>query len=243
MSVGTRLNMLYEDFLSKNIVKNKKDFCQILSIDHTTYAKYISDNINFSINEKNSDSFENANININWLLTGKGSMYRDSESLLLAEREVTYSDRSLATTKIPLLAQKASAGPGQEWLEDDEIVQYVDVMDIIPGLKQAHPGAFTVRGFSMNAVGILDGDVVVFDTRPISEYRDDVYVLAIDGNVFVKLCEFEPVSKKIRVLSAYNSKDMELVAEFYDHDETTADRLKIFGRVIALIRENRYIRR
>ena len=217
-------------------------FAEKLDIKQNYLSRYESGETEIPdvVKQKLYDIFKER-IDFNWLITGFSNDKTDLN--YMAEPEAKYSDRSLATTRIPVLAQKASAGPGQEWLEDDEIVQYVDVMDIIPGLKQAHPGAFTVRGFSMNAVGILDGDVVVFDTRPISEYRDDVYVLAIDGNVFVKLCEFEPVSKKIRVLSAYNSKDMELVAEFYDHDETTADRLKIFGRVIALIRENRYIRR
>lgn len=237
---------------SINILKRIREIITTLGVSETTFAKQLgvpqATVNNMFIRESDPKStllssiIEKYAISATWLLTGKGSMYRDSEPLIAAESEAKYSDRSLATTRIPVLAQKASAGPGQEWLEDDEIVEYMNVEDLLPELKYSKPGAFRVSGISMTGAGIEDNDIVVFDTRPCIDKSDGFYVLAIDGSVYVKLCEFDNPAKKVYVYSVRKPKELDLLNVFCEHDEKAEERFKVFGRVIALVRENKFIR-
>lgn len=76
---GSRIILLFEQMKAQNIVKTRKDFCEMLGIDYKSLAKYIDGRIGFSVNSENFDKFRDAGVNINWLLTGKGEPFLKAE--------------------------------------------------------------------------------------------------------------------------------------------------------------------
>ncbi|WP_429615961.1 S24 family peptidase, partial [Treponema pedis] len=73
--IGNRIIFLFEQLRAKNIVKTRKDFCDILGIDYKSLAKYVDGRIGFSVNSQNFDKFKKAGVSINWLLTGNGDVF------------------------------------------------------------------------------------------------------------------------------------------------------------------------
>ncbi|MDR0572775.1 MAG: S24 family peptidase, partial [Tannerella sp.] len=83
--------------------------------------------------------------------------------------------------KVPLLRQKVSCGPGVDWQDEANIVDYIDVFDRIPRLKIERLFALCVEGSSMLGAGIRNGDYVLFDSAKEQWPHDGIYVFALDG--------------------------------------------------------------
>lgn len=101
---------------------------------------------------------------------------------------------------VPILAQTVAAGTGQELLQTQEIVGQLPFLRRM--LRGGDPGvarALEVRGDSMTGVNIFDGDMVVFITGIVR--GDGIYVLQVGDELLVKRVEFDPVSRKIRIMS------------------------------------------
>ena len=77
MSVGERLNELYNYFLSTKIINSKQEFCHLFGIDKRNFSKYISNSVGFSIDTQNCDNFIKQRVSVYWLLTGEGQMFQD----------------------------------------------------------------------------------------------------------------------------------------------------------------------
>lgn len=174
-------------------------------------------------------------INPAWLLSKEGEMFSTENSTLPAT----------ATQKIPLLKQTASCGPGQEWGDADMIEEYIEPLALVPSLKNAKVFAFRVRGTSMIGAGLHDGDIVLFDGRETSSYIDDLYVFTLDGSVYCKWLKFDTISRRIHIYSVHNI-DLEK-AELLKTIDTTQDddteSFRIFGRILAWVRENKLVYR
>ena len=134
------------------------------------------------------------NLNASWLLTGEGEPFLQ-ESI---EMQGSLPAKS-GNVKIPLLRQKVSCGPGQNWEESDAIESYIEPLGFFPALTRAKVYAFRVSGVSMTGVGIMDGDVVLFDANPEQNLRDDIYVFAYGGEVHCKLLRFDKLKKEIYI--------------------------------------------
>jgi len=164
-------------------------------------------------------------INSNWLLTGEGEMFIKSDG------------RDVATVghQIPLLRQKVSCGPGQHWEDETNIDRYVNVFDLLPRLKTGRVYATTVNGSSMLGAGIKDGDIVLFVANKDQDTHDGIYVFSLDGDVYCKRLEFDALTQQIKVFSVRvaDLEKAELAMSFKADDSNLADRLQIFGRVIA----------
>ena len=180
------------------------------------------------------------NLNASWLLTGEGEPFL---------QEPTGSQGTLpansGSVKIPLLRQKVSCGPGQNWEESDAIESYIEPLGFFPALTRAKVYAFRVSGVSMTGVGIMDGDVVLFDANPEQNLRDDIYVFALDGEVYCKLLRFDRLKKEIYVYSVLN-KDLteaELLKVIKQDDVASSSAFHLFGRVLAWMHENRLMYR
>ncbi|WP_428769310.1 helix-turn-helix domain-containing protein [Treponema sp. HNW] len=180
------------------------------------------------------------NLNASWLLTGEGTPFL---------QETTETQGSLpaknGSTKIPLLRQTVSCGPGQNWEESDAVESYIEPLGAFPSLANARPYAFRVRGVSMAGVGIMDGDIVLFDANPSQNLRDDIYVFALDGEVYCKLLRFDRLKKEIYVYSVLN-KDLteaELLKVIKQDDAASSSAFHLFGRVLAWMHENRLMYR
>jgi len=180
------------------------------------------------------------NLNASWLLTGEGEPFL---------QEPTGSQGTLpansGSVKIPLLRQKVSCGPGQNWEESDAIESYIEPLGFFPALTRAKVYAFRVSGVSMTGVGIMDGDVVLFDANPEQNLRDDIYVFAWGGEVYCKLLRFDKLKKEIYIYSVMNRDltEAELLKVIKQDDPETASAFRVFGRVVAWMHENRLMYR
>ena len=180
------------------------------------------------------------NLNASWLLTGEGEPFLQaatgSQDTLPAKN---------GSVKIPLLRQKVSCGPGQNWEESDAIESYIEPLGFFPALTRAKVYAFRVSGVSMTGVGIMDGDVVLFDANPEQNLRDDIYVFAWGGEVYCKLLRFDKLKKEIYIYSVMNRDltEAELLKVIKQDDPATASAFRVFGRVVAWMHENRLMYR
>lgn len=143
----------------------------------------------------------------------------------------------IETTKIPLLSQKVSCGPGQDWESENNIIDYIDVFNVFR-LKVNRLFALRVEGSSMAGVGIQSGDYVLFDGALDQRVRDGLYVFSLDGEVFCKRLEFDMNKIKIYSVRHADLDKAELMRTLDTQDMSTAERLTIFGRVLYWIHPN-----
>lgn len=101
---------------------------------------------------------------------------------------------------VPILNQKVAAGPGQQLLDSAKVVGTLPFLKrMLRGADPKDARALEVRGDSMTGVEIFDGDLVVF--VPGSIRGDGIYVLRVGDELIVKRVEFDPISKKLRIMS------------------------------------------
>ena len=170
-------------------------------------------------------------INSNWLLTGEGDMFVKSQSEIAPTGQ-----------QIPLLRQKVSCGPGQNWENEENIDRYVNIFDLVPRLKTDRIYAVPAIGSSMLGVGIRNGDIVLFDAAKEQDTSDGIYVFSLDGDVYCKRLEFDALTRQIKVYSVRvaDLEKAELAMSFKAEEPGLTDRLQILGRVFAWIHpENR----
>ena len=167
-------------------------------------------------------------IDANWLLTGEGEMFQGGgEKAEIAQ----------AASKIPLLAQKVSCGPGKDWESGDNIESYIEPL---PALKGKNVYAFQARGISMLGLGIQDGDIIFFDGSSGQSASDGIYVFGLGGEAYCKLLRFEPLENKVRIYSVHRQDLTE--AELIRTVDADSDDFRIFGRVLAWLHENTVFR-
>lgn len=168
------------------------------------------------------------NVSTDWLLTGEGEMFRgetkDVEYMPVAE-----------SSKIPLLRQTVSCGPGQEWETGDNVESYIEPLGLVTDKKQLC--AFRSRGVSMIGAGIQDGDILIFDGAKNQSLHDDIYVFGFNGEAFCKFLRFDVFAGKIHIYSVHQ-KDLDK-SELIKTVDSSTDGFQIFGRVICWIHENR----
>jgi SOS-response transcriptional repressor LexA len=169
-------------------------------------------------------------ISLDWFLTGIGDMRLASPGQKLAKPSEGY--------KVPLLRQKVSCGPGVDWQDENNIVDYIDVFDRIPRLKIERLFALCVQGSSMLGAGIRNGDYVLFDSAKDQWPHDGIYVFALDGEVYCKRLEFDMTKIKIYSVRFTDLDKAELMVTLDSEDTSTADRLTIFGRVLYWVHPN-----
>ena len=174
--------------------------------------------------------YEILRISPSWIYSGEGEMFLSTGTAVAP-----------AYTKIPLLRQTVSCGRGQSWEDVDAVEDYIEPLALIPSAKNAKIYAFRVRGTSMVGAGINDGDIILFDAKETDMLRDDLYVFALEGNVYCKLLKFDSIGRKISIYSVHTKelREAELLKTLDADKPETADTFHIFGRVFAWIQENR----
>jgi transcriptional regulator with XRE-family HTH domain len=175
-------------------------------------------------------------ISLDWFLTGVGDMHLPSP-LSSMRQELA---KPAGGHKVPLLRQKVSCGPGATWQDDENIVDYIEIFNLLPHLKVERLFAFCVDGTSMIGAGIRNGDYVLFDSTKDQWIHDGIYVFALDGEVYCKRLEFDGISRKVKIYSVRVSdlEKAELLATINMGDMSDAERLTIFGRVLYWVHPN-----
>lgn len=209
--------------------KSGKSICKELGIR----SQYLSDLRSGKSKNPNSDFvlklIEVFKLNPNWLLTGEGEMFQKSASeLMMCNDEAGY--------KIPILNQKVSCGPGQNWESEQNVVEYFDIRAISPKLNAKDVYGFRVSGTSMLGAGIRDGDVVLFSTKE-ERLKDGIYVFGLDGDAYCKRLEFDSIANRIKIYSVRvaDLEKAELIKTLNSTDEGFAERFMLFGRVFSWI--------
>jgi len=162
-------------------------------------------------------------ISLNWLCFGIGPKNLPSK--------IPSLPANVETAKVPLLRQKVSCGPGQDWESENNIIDYIDIFNI-SRVKINRLFALRVEGSSMIGAGIQSGDYVLFDGATDQRVRDGLYVFSLDGEVFCKRLEFDMNKIKIYSVRHVDLDKADLMRTLDTEDIDTADRLTIFGRVL-----------
>lgn len=213
--------------------KSGKSICKELGIR----PQYLSDLRSGKSKNPNSDFvlklIDTFKLDSNWLLTGEGEMFKTVSSIV-AEKTLANEER------IPILSQKVSCGPGQNWEHEDNIESYIEPLSMIPCLKQSRVFGFRASGVSMIGLGIQDGDVVFFDGSQEQRTGDGIYVFSYAGDAYCKLLRFEPLENKVMVYSVQKPDLRE--AELVRTIDADSNEFHIFGRVLAWLHENTVFR-
>lgn len=225
--VNSRLRELRD---SLNI--SQKKMGAILGIAQTTYANYESGKANIP-DELKIKLIGEFDLNINWLLTGIGSMYlggaedkplpqKSTEFKTPGGRTYEVASSNNATYTVPILASKVSAGPGAEWASGDfRELRMPTLEQFFLGYPPDDIFAAEVVGDSMQDIDLIDGDFVFACHNVVR--GNGIYVLAMDTEVFVKRLEIDSIERKLRIISANAD---------YPDKVVDPDRVTILGKVI-----------
>lgn len=241
-TIGSRLREIrLSDGSSQRVFGEKFD------IPQTTYAKYEIDKAGMPDTFK--QQLARAGINLHWLITSEGSMYYKDQVIVAGEDPAGYSPtpvrtgilldnkgriRSIEVAEgeilVPIFSQRLSAGNGQEWLPADFTDERLPLLSrFIKPYKKEDVFAAQVRGDSMTGVQLFDGDIVFF-VRGTPE-GDGIYVISVDGEVFVKRLEVDPFEKKIIIRSENDRYQPKIV---------DPDCLVVMGKVIGWLHHHPY---
>lgn len=216
---------------------SQAQFASLLGIAQSTYAKY---ELGGGVPEKTLLFLAEKGIDLHWLITGEGSMYRinnHSDENLEKSTYITPSGKSYSVEisdgglSVPILASKVSAGVGLEWLPQD-----FKENERLPILKRFTQGydikkifSAEVNGDSMINANILDGDIVYAVAEQST--GDGLYVIAVDGNVFVKRLEYDPFECKVKIISEN---------ERYETKIVDPERIIVLGKVLGWLHRYPY---
>lgn len=180
-----------------------------------------------------------------WLLTGEGEIFSKSvsaEQIEALPKSVTSmlqtrGDVLVQQNRIPILSQKVSCGPGQNWEDEQNIVEYLDVRALSPVLHAKNVYGFRASGTSMLGAGIRDGDIVLFNADRDYPLVDGIYVFGLDGEAYCKRLEFDSIANRIKIYSVRvaDLEKAELLKTLDSSDEGFAERFKLFGKVFSWI--------
>jgi len=211
---------------------NTKQFAQSLDMEPTTVSS-----IESGKREPSKEVLYNLavkyEVSLNWIFTGEGEMFISNST----QNVPALNQNSSEAFKVPLLRQKVSCGPGQDWESENNIIDYIDIFNI-SRINLNRLFALRVEGSSMVGAGIQNGDYVLFDSAMDQRVRDGLYVFSLDGEVFCKRLEFDMNKIKIYSVRHVDLDKADLMRTLDTEDIDTADRLTIFGRVLYWIHPN-----
>lgn len=185
---------------------SQTSFAEQFGLAQTTYGPYETGkrSVPDELKQQLSQRF---NVNLHWLITGQGEMYvgGNTGASACSERsnEGAVSRQPLAlrdSVEVPMLDLKLSAGMGDEWGLGSPTGESIYVPKRVARRYPSNSvfvGAL-VDGDSMEPT-LHDGEPVVFVKGFVK--GDGIYVLAVNGELFVKRLEFNRILNKLRIIS------------------------------------------
>lgn len=211
---------------------SQRAFGERFGLAQQTYANYESGKT--AIPDSFKQQLADAGINMNWLITGQGSMYLNQEEGSV----IPVMPREIMTPKgpvpmdgdvimVPIVDQKLSAGPGQEFVSlDDKRF----ALPVLARLVKKYPNdklvAAEVRGDSMQNASLFDGDWAIFVKELVD--IDGIYVISVDGECFIKMLIFDRFDRTVTIRSENEKYPSKTVS-------VNDDRLAIMGKVVGWI--------
>jgi SOS-response transcriptional repressor LexA len=238
--LGERIKLIRE-----NEGLSQKAFGEKLGIPQTTYANYESNKA--KVPDEIKQQLADLGINLHWFITGEGSMYMDPDRIQEEKSAVIEVEDPLTTylspngrelvkcehmdeIEIPILAQRLSAGPGQEWLDTDFTKEKLPLLArFVKPYPRALVFAAEVRGDSMTGIQMFDGDIAFFVRGEVE--GDGIYAIAVDGEVYIKRVEVDPFEKTLTIRSENARYQPKIVAQ---------DRVILLGKIIGWLHHHPY---
>lgn len=185
MTIGTRIKQWRA---KKNLTQD--DISSQLGIPFSTYQKYEMDNRRPGVDAL--EAFAKAGININWLVTGEGSMQLESmetPAQAVNEHSAKYMHNGAGNefALIPFYDVEASAGHGALVDQELQISQMAFRKDWLKfkGLQPSKCALIKAKGDSMEPT-IYDGDLLLIDTSINAIKDDSIYIVQTDNHLIVK---------------------------------------------------------
>lgn len=242
MEINDRLRLIRESFN-----ESQAKFSSRFGLPQTTYANY--ELSKRAIPDELKLQLASIGLNMNWLITGEGPMYLDSGVVAEKNNIEGYNplpvrtgsfinpNGKVATIEIgegeilvPILCQRLSAGPGQEWLAGDFTEERLPLLSrFIKPYNKENVFAAEVRGDSMSGVQLFHGDIAFFVRGDVE--GEGIYVLSVDGEIFIKRVEADPFEKKL-IIKSENER--------YETRIVDPDRVVIMGKVIGWLHHHPY---
>ncbi len=263
--LGKRLVELYEELRKKNILKTKEEFSKILRIEYKNLSKYFRDDLKYEINQQNYDNINSLNVNIEWLLTGNGEMFKETGGAGSDYDKIKKENEELKKKLNELsgavyFTQKENGDIVKNHVSDcidkDDIyfidllphkasagpgqeMSQINILDTLPILKELvfNPDAKAIeaRGDSMTGISIFDGDIIFF--KPGIVRGDGLYILRSGSDIFIKRLIFDYVSNKISIISENKLYPEDKRIKEVDNNP---DLICIEGKVIGWIHKHPY---
>lgn len=185
---------------------SQTSFAEQFGLAQTTYGPYETGkrSVPDELKQQLSQRF---NVNLHWLITGQGEMYvggNAGESACSGNsNDGAVSRQPLAlkdSVEVPMLDLRLSAGMGDEWGLGSPTGESIYVPKRVARRYPSNSvfvGAL-VDGDSMEPT-LHDGEPVVFVKGFVK--GDGIYVLAVNGELFVKRLEFNRILNRLRIIS------------------------------------------
>lgn len=174
-----------------------------LKVNQTLFARNVgisvgnfSDIINGKINPSSmalQKMAEVYSVNLNWLLTGEGTMFIDNAAI----------------SRIPIYDIKASAGFGRNGdFEHPPVKGFFELDTTLLEKYKGRVRVVEVEGDSMSPT-FLHGQFVVFVENLIQS--DGIYIINKNGSILIKRIQFKPAENKMIIISDNSNYEKEIV--------------------------------
>ncbi len=179
------------------------------------------------LNGKGTPTLENLikisqanNVSADWLIGASNTSLENA-------RILSQSDYA----SIPLYSAEASAGCGCFQQDDAIIGEHLMLIEDIKrlGLQQEEVCAIKARGDSMLPT-LMDGDVLVVDTRHQDGVLDGVYAISLDNQLLVKRLRYDLATQGYHIISDNPEHDNFLLPK------EELNRLRVNGRIRQVVK-------
>ena len=176
-TIGNRLRAVRKEFGF-----GQNEFGERLGVNQNALSQYENGNRKLpdEIMQKLAEIFD---VNINWLLTGKGEMF------LCDDDSQTVSNATDEFIQIDFLDSSACAGNGIANFQSEVLGKLPISPELIYPHQPAEVKAIRVKGDSMSPT-LASGDVVLFVQGLVND-GNGIYILLHNGELFVKRLHFK----------------------------------------------------
>lgn len=214
--------------IRQKLNESQASFSSKLGLNQSTYSKYELDGR--IVPDELKSKLYSLGVSLDWLVTGDGFMFRDSEQTFKTPSGKSYPVSSEATYSVPILASSVSAGNGQEWQPSDYSGETLPTLEkFFLGYPKEDIFAAKVVGDSMIGIDLLPGDYVYACHNRIE--GNGLYVLVLDQETYVKRLEIDKIDRKIRIISEN---------DHYPDKVVDPERVIILGKVIGWLHRTPY---
>ncbi|HBD95057.1 MAG: hypothetical protein A2015_02170 [Spirochaetes bacterium GWF1_31_7] len=195
MAQGKQLEELFEALKNENIVKTKQDYCNLMNIDYKSFSRLLRDELNYQINPTNFEVLKKLDINIEWFITGQGSMFNSDQTEMIIGTRPTKHNNHFEYTKndnviyLNVYSGTVSAGHGEIAIDSEIIGQFPVIKEMIDSCLAEKSFIIKVKGDSMTPT-LYNNDYVIGNTELNHTSGEGIYIIRMYDNFLVKRIQF-----------------------------------------------------